>query len=148
MGSTFGVFLLMNNYFHDVATALLAASGIVLKVMLVRYRSALANSANSANSGNTKDTEDAREYFARVYKGMRAIARGSLLWILFGGIPRTLFYRNFEWANAVEHGQATALIVKHALAFFLVAIGAWLWKQSNNDLNKLQQTRNGNSCAE
>ncbi len=128
IGPIFGIFLLMNNYFHDVSTALLAASGIVLRLMISRYRAALAEGG----------AVEIKEYFSRVYSAMCGIARFSLLWILAGGIPRTLFYRDFEWANAVEHGQAAALILKHVMAFFLVALGAWLWKRAQADLKELE----------
>ena len=127
IGPWFGVFLLMNNYLHDVATALLAASGLVLKVMAGRYRAAVAAKAD----------EEARAYFIRILRGMRALARFSLMWILVGAIPRTLFYRDFEWANAVEHGQAPALILKHMMAFFFVGLGAWLWRRARTELGDL-----------
>ena len=127
IGPWFGVFLLMNNYFHDVATALLAASGLVLRVMTGRYRAAMAAGAD----------DEAREYFKRIFHGMRSLARLSMGWILVGAIPRTLFYRDFEWANAVEHGQAAALILKHAAAFLFVGLGAWLWQKASKDLKEL-----------
>lgn len=124
---TLGVFLLMNNYFHDVATALLAASALVLRVMAGHYKTALA-------SGNNNET---RAYFARIYSGMRYTARISLLWILVGGIPRTLFYRDFEWQNAIQHGQAGALILKHSMAFTFVLLGAWLWKKTRDEFRDI-----------
>ncbi len=129
IGPYFGVFLLMNNYFHDVATALLAASGLVLKVMTGRYRDAIAAGAD----------EEARAYFTRLLGGMRSLARFSLLWILVGALPRTLFYRDFEWINAVEHGQALALILKHMMAFFFVGLGAWLWWRARTELEDLSK---------
>jgi hypothetical protein len=145
IGPGFGVFLLMNNYFHDVSTVLLAASGLVLMVMTKRYRAALLNTANSADQtgqANTDSTNNSsiKEYFAQVHKGMVVIARFSLLWILVGAIPRTLFYRDFEWANAVEHGQVIALILKHVLAFLFVGIGAWLWKKVQEELKEIAET--------
>ncbi len=127
IGPYFGVFLLMNNYFHDVATALLAASGLVLRVMTGRYRAALA-------SGNDNE---AREYFRRIFHGMRSLARLSMAWILIGAIPRTLFYRDFEWINAVDHGQSVALILKHTMAFLFVGLGVWLWQKASKDLKEL-----------
>lgn len=110
-------FLHMNNYFHDVATALLAASGIVLCIILRRF---------CREEGRGTDPEMIA-YFSRVYVGMRRLAHFSLVWILLGGIPRTLYFRSFEWTNAMEHGQVPALILKHAMSFILVALGALLW---------------------
>ena len=124
----FGVFLLMNNYFHDVSTAMLAASGIVLRVMTSSYRAALAGGGS----------EELSKYFSKVHGAMRKLAQLSLIWMLVGGIPRTLFYRDFEWANAVEHNQAIALILKHTMTFLLVALGAWLWKQTEADIKELK----------
>jgi hypothetical protein len=115
VGPGFGVFLMMNNYFHDVATALLAASGIVLGLIVVKYEA--------------KEDEAAREYFGRIYSGTVRLARFTLFWILLGGIPRTLYFRTFEWKNALDHHQVPALIIKHVLALSFVALGAWLWKK-------------------
>lgn len=127
IGPGLGNILLMNNYFHDMATALLAASGIVLWLMLRRYGS----------SGQGPSDEEARAYFSRVYSGIQKLARFSLVWILAGGIPRTLFFRRFEWTNAVEHGQVPALILKHAMAFFFVGLGALLWMRCSRRMNAL-----------
>ncbi len=55
------------------------------------------------------------------------LARFSFAGIVLGGIPRTIFCGEFEWANAAGRGQVAALVVKHVLAFALVAGGAWLW---------------------
>ena len=112
LGGALGVAIMMNGYFHDVATAMPAASGAALHVMLKKHR---------GGDG------EAAEYFNRVYKGMASFARFSLLWILIGGIPRTLFYRDYEWATAVSNGQSHALIVKHVIAFALVGAGISIW---------------------
>ena len=111
----FGVFLMMNNYFHDVATALLAASGVVMAIMVIKFESA--------------GDMPSRDYFARLYAGSCSLARFTLLWILFSGIPRTLYFRDFEWNNAIDHNQVPALILKHVLAMSFVALGAWLWSR-------------------
>jgi hypothetical protein len=67
------------------------------------------------------------EYFLSLYSSMTRVARLSLYWILIGGVPRTFFYRDFEWVTAVKHGQVPALIVNHILAFALVGTGVYLW---------------------
>ncbi len=114
MSPAAGVALMMNNYFHDVATALLGASGFALWVMLRRWE--------QAGGG-----PDGGRYFLAIHRSMTRLARFSLAWIVLGGIPRTIFYREFEWANAAGRAQVAALVVKHVLAFGFVGGGAWLW---------------------
>ena len=114
MSPAAGVALMMNNYFHDVATALLAASGFALWVMLRRYDAGARG-------------PDAARYFLEIHGSMSRLARFSLAWIVLGGVPRTLFYAEFEWANAAGRAQVPALLVKHVLAFAFVAGGASLW---------------------
>jgi hypothetical protein len=109
-----GVALMMNNYLHDVATALLAASAVALWAMLRRYEAGPRG-------------PDAARYFLEIQRSMAKLARVSLAWIVLGGIPRTIWYADFEWANAAGRGQVTALVVKHVVAFALVVAGAWFW---------------------
>ena len=114
MSPAAGIALMMNNYFHDVATALLAASGFALWVLLRRYE------AGARGPGEAR-------YFLGIQRDMARLARFSLAWIVLGGIPRTIFYSEFEWANAAGRGHVAALLVKHVLAFAFVAAGVWLW---------------------
>jgi hypothetical protein len=118
MSTTLGVMIMMNNYFHDVATALLAASGFVLWIIVKRY-------------DTSSKTPDITEYFLRIYNNSTKLVKFSFLWIIIGGIPRTIFYADFEWANAAGKSQVPALIMKHILAFIFVGIGAHLWIQIN-----------------
>jgi len=114
MSPAAGVAIMMNNYFHDVATALLMASAFALLVLLRRYEAG-------------ERGPDAARYFLEIHRSMARLARFSLAWIVLGGIPRTIFYVDFEWANAAGRLQVPALIVKHVLAFGFVVAGAWLW---------------------
>lgn len=113
MSPSLGVAIMMNNYFHDVATALLLASGIVMAVIVKRFGSGTDPAVTT--------------YFLSIYAGVTRLARFSLAWIILGGIPRTIFYTRFEWANAAGKSQIPALIVKHVLAFVFVGAGAYLW---------------------
>ena len=108
-----GILIMMNNYFHDVATALLAASAFALFAL---YRV----EASCTGPG-------AAEFFLKAYRKMVLFARCALVWIVVGGVPRTIFYTSFEWANAAGKGQVQALIVKHVLMVLLVAVGVWGW---------------------
>ena len=113
MSETAGVTLMMNNYFPDVATALLLASGIAIWLIYKKF--------------GDSDKPDVREYFLKLYSSMTFLARFSLAWIILGGIPRTYFYTEFEWYHYAGKSQIPALIVKHILAFLFVAGGAYLW---------------------
>ncbi len=126
MSPTMGVFIMMNNYFHDVATALLLASGVVLWIILKKF-------------GNNIDTAVAK-YFISLYESITKLARFSVTWIIVGGIPRTIFYTRFEWSNAAGKGQVPALIVKHILMFVFVVVGAWLWVKLSRRVREIKGT--------
>lgn len=126
MSPTLGVLIMMNNYFHDVATALLMASGIVIWVIVRCYDSAIK-------------TRETTEYFLRIYNSATKLVRFSLIWIIIGGVPRTIFYTEFEWANAAGKNQIPALLVKHVLAFTFVGIGAYIWLKINRRVNDIKK---------
>jgi hypothetical protein len=126
MSETTAILVMMNNYFHDVATALLIASGVAMWVMLSKYDDATA--------------PEAANYIIRIYKSMSRLACAALAWIVIGGIPRTIFYKRFEWVNAAGRGQVTALVAKHVLAFILVGAGAYAWTQLSRKISKLRET--------
>ncbi len=113
MSPTIGVFIMMNNYFHDVATALLFAGGVAMWIIASRLED--------------RPERPVARYFISLYEGMTRLVHVAIIWIILGGIPRTIFYTRFEWANAAGKGQVPALIVKHILMFLLVGLGAWLW---------------------
>jgi hypothetical protein len=119
-----GVALMMNNYFHDVATALLLASGIAIWVIYKKL-------------GNS-DKPDVREYFLTLYDSMTFLARFSLAWIILGGIPRTYFYSEFEWSHYAGKSQIPALIIKHVLAFIFVSAGAHLWIRIRSKVREIR----------
>lgn len=116
MSPAAGIALMMNNYLHDVATALLAASAFALWELLRRYEA------------GERGVEAAR-YFLEIQRSMAKLARFSLAWIVLGGIPRTIWYADFEWANAAGRGQVPALMVKHVVAFVLVGFGIAFWRR-------------------
>jgi hypothetical protein len=108
----FGIFIFINNYFHDVATALLISSAFIMWVLYKNY--------------NGED-EGVSIYFIKSYDIITKFAKFSLIWIIIGGIPRTIAYKKFEWSEALGKGQITALIVKHILMGIAVILGIYLW---------------------
>ena len=127
MSESAGVILMMNNYFHDVATALLLASAIVMWVIYKTF-------------GDSEQPE-VRDYFLRLYDSITLLARFSLAWIILGGIPRTYFYTEFEWSHYAGRSQIPALIVKHILAFVFVGAGAHIWLKIRRKVRELRGTK-------
>lgn len=119
-----GVAIMMNNYFHDVATALLAASAFTLHA-IVRVQAAM-------------ESRTATVFFLRTNALMVKFFRFAFWWIIIGGIPRTIFYTSFEWANAADKLQVPALMVKHVLMFVLVVWGIVAWRRLKRKVAELR----------
>ncbi|MCL4079180.1 hypothetical protein MX659_06220 [Coriobacteriia bacterium Es71-Z0120] len=107
------VLVILNNYFHDVATAVLLASAVILWV--------LERHAQSSPEGLAA--------LRQSYPALTRFARVALAWIVIGGIPRTIFFTRYEWDPAVVKGIVPALIVKHALMVAAVVAGAVMWRR-------------------
>ncbi len=121
-----GVAIMMNNYFHDVATALLAASAFTLHA-IVRVQ-AVRNDAASTR------------FFIATYDMMAKFFRFALWWIILGGIPRTIFFTSFEWNHFADKLQIPALMVKHALMFVLVVWGIIAWRRLKRKVDTLRES--------
>ena len=72
-----GVAIMMNNYFHDVATALLAASSFCIYALVKTH--------------DLLDDQVATLFYLKAYRQMRRFFRFALYWIIIGGIPRPIF---------------------------------------------------------
>jgi len=110
-----GLAVMMNNYLHDVATALLVGSAVALWALLREHRA--------------DDGPGAGRYLLRAEARLRRLALVALGWIVLGGVPRAYFFESFEWANAVGKAQVPALVAKHVVIFLLVGLGAWGWRR-------------------
>ena len=113
MQPAFAVVLMTINYSHDIATALLAASGAALWMLSRHY---------PANA-----TPAAHRHFISLYVGITHIAKGSLVWILLAGVPRIIFYTRFEWSDLAGDLQIVAIAINHVVMFLLVGMGVHFW---------------------
>ena len=106
--------IIMNNYFHDVATAMLFASALIVWMLGRRAE---------------KNGAEMRQWFAGSYQVLSKIAFWSIVWIIIGGIPRTVFFQQVEWnlADPSNKYLFAALIVKHVLMWVFVAVGGTMW---------------------
>jgi hypothetical protein len=107
-----GTLIIINNYLHDVATAVLLSSAVILYV--------LGRQAKHGGDGE-------RIAFARAYRTLTRFAWGALAWIIVGGIPRTIFFPTYEFIPASAKGIVVDLIIKHVLMVAGVIAGAIMW---------------------
>lgn len=118
------IVIMINNYLHDLAAALLVASAVLMVIILkvaVRYESGQKNV----------------ELVVAIYQKVTRIALFSLGWIILGGIPRTIFFKRYEWWDAAGKGIVPVLLVKHALMFSLVGLGLILWLKVKKEISRI-----------
>lgn len=124
MSPGFATFIMMNNYFHDVATAMIGASGFLMYLLIKIY-----------------DKEGQREKLLLLYRWTTIILKGSLIWLIGGAIPRALTFRTYEWANAVNKGQEAGLLAKQMVAFAMITFGSILWIRLSGRMKKIKTGR-------
>jgi hypothetical protein len=126
IGPGLGVAIMMNNYFHDMATGLLVGSGFALHAIL-RIQTSM-------------DTPQATLFFLRTNRHMVKLFKFALWWVILGGVPRTIFYTSFEWANAADKLQVPALAVKHVMMFTAVVWGIVAWRRMQKKVELLRES--------
>lgn len=114
-----GTLIVINNYLHDVATAVLLATAVVMWM--------LARAGGRGDSGEL-------ELLRGAYPVLTRFAWGALAWIVVGGVPRTVFFSRYEWDLGQVPGLVAALGVKHALMFAAVVFGLILWRRARGVL--------------
>ncbi len=113
MDPVLAALLMLNNYCHDIATAMLMASGMIMWIILRRL-------------GNTESPE-VRSFMFSLYAGISKIVTFSLIWLAAGAVPRILTFSTFEFADALAKNHLPGLIAEHLSAFAMVLGGSYLW---------------------
>ena len=126
IGPGLGVAIMMNNYFHDMATGLLVGSGFALHVIM-RIQASM-------------NTPEATLFFLKTNSHMKKLFKFALWWVVLGGVPRTIFYTSFEWANAADKLQIPALAVKHVMMFVAVIWGVVAWRRMQKKVALLRES--------
>lgn len=120
------VLVMLNNYLHDLATAVFAVSAFAAYFLL--------------RSGASRGCADV---LRPVVSGILRVGFFALAWTLAGGMVRMLAYRKYEWIEAVGRAQVPALIVKHVILVALVTAGVITLLRVRRVMAD-QQTREGN----
>ena len=112
--NTIGVLVTINNFTHDLAAAFLFTS------MLLTW---LLNRQGELSPG--------------LVRSVRRWANASLVWVIIGGVIRTLTYTQYyEWVAEGGVRQIPLLIVKHVLIAALVAGGLYFQFRLNRQGKK------------
>ena len=108
-----GILVMLNNYFHDFATAMLVVTTYVM-VLIVRY-------ASRSGAG------DAARLAIALYPKMMHLTGATLVLLLMAGIVRSFTYSWFEWVGELGMAQIVLLGFKHVLMFSMVGYGIFVW---------------------
>jgi len=124
------IVLIINNYFHDLFTALLAAAGFLMVISKRIYSS--------------HSRPETTRFYLALYRGYAGFARLSLAGILLAGVPRMLFFKTYEFIPAVSKGLVAALFIKHLMLFAAVVLGLFWWRRLSTEAAHLTQTGGDN----
>lgn len=120
-----GILVMLNNYFHDFATALVVVCTYGM-LFMVKY-------------AERHGGEDSKRMVLALYPRMVHLAGGSVVFVFMAGIVRAFTYKDFEWNNAVESGQVMALMIKHVILFALFAYGIYLWLVAHKKIKTIRK---------
>ena len=120
-----GIFVMLNNYFHDLAVGVLFSS-----ILTARF---LRRGLDAAPA-------ERRRFMAEIAGQLGAVANASLLWIVIGGVVRAIAYRDFEWQPAAGRGQVPALFAKHVVLVSTTVAGVLLLHDLRRGLESDRQS--------
>ncbi|MBI5208416.1 MAG: hypothetical protein HY927_00420 [Elusimicrobia bacterium] len=118
MSASAGVAVMLNNFMHDLSVAAFFCAALALSVLRRRWRA-------------LRDKSPA-EIEAALEAAFTRVAGWSFLFIILFGAVRAWTYRDYEWSNAAQHGQLTALYVKHGVFVLLIGCGLWRLRRSQH----------------
>jgi hypothetical protein len=103
------ILVMLNNYFHDLSTAVFAVSSLTAWFL---YRS--------------QALQEAPEVVGPIAAAVVKVGVVALVWTLIGGYVRGMTYHEYEWVQAAGRGQVPVLILKHVILASLVAAGIFI----------------------
>ncbi len=101
------ILLMVNNYFHDLSVALLAAN--IFAVYFI---------GKFLDKNPTGD-----KIIPMLFRKLSKITYFAFAYIIIGGAIRAYFFNDFEWNPAVGKGQVAALIIKHIILVSITLFG-------------------------
>ncbi|MDH4099816.1 MAG: hypothetical protein OEV28_04515 [Nitrospirota bacterium] len=119
------ILLFLNNYFHDLATAILFVCGYTMFVMF--------------GKAEKRGTRESMILFLEVYPRLVHLNAGALIFVIMAGIVRTFTYEEFESQSALGQAEVPVLMLKHVLLGGLTFYGIWLWIKVHRKVMKVRK---------
>lgn len=119
-----GILIMMNDYFHDFATALFLICTYTMVVLIKHV--------------DDKGLE-AKGLVVGIYPKMLHVNVGAAIFLFFAGTVRAFTFKDFEWVHAVGNDQVPAIIVKHILMFTLFFYSVYLWVGVHKKIQQLRK---------
>lgn len=113
MSKTVSIFIILNNYLHDLATAFLFVSSIFLYFLL--------------------KIKEFSENLNKLKKILRKIFLVSFVIIIIAGIPRTIFLKKIEIHPMIEKNLIIVLIIKHIVLFIFTFFAFLIFLKTRKD---------------
>lgn len=101
------VLLMIANYFHDLAVALLASN-----IAVVWFLGRLLDRIGRRD-----------ELMPTVFRKLSIVTFVAFAFVIVGGGLRAWFFMEYEWNPAVGKGQVAALVVKHIVLVTVTLFG-------------------------
>ena len=108
-----GILVMLNDYFHDFATAI-AIISTYLMLLLLRHV-------------QNDDKAGPKDFLLLIYPKAVHITGGIVALLLMAGIVRAFTYSWFEWDPVVGSDQVWLLMAKHVVMFSVFGYGLYLW---------------------
>lgn len=110
--------IVFNNYFHDLATGVFVGCAVTLWAI----------------SRSMRVDPDRRIALEPAYAALTRALWISVAWIILGGVPRTIFFPEYEFIPALGKAIVPALILKHVVMFSAVGLGIAAWVSARREL--------------
>ncbi len=116
------ILIMLNNLIHDFSVAVLFSTLLIMTFLYKKF----------AEKENLK-------LFKELYIWLKTTQFAAWIFIIIGGIVRTLTYEQFEWVEAAGKGQVAALIFKHVILIALVISGLVMQFRLKNKLKLVNE---------
>jgi hypothetical protein len=101
------IILMISNYFHDLAVAILASN-----ILAIYYVGRFLDK-NQLNGIIVPE----------LFRKLSKITYWAFAYIIAAGAVRAYFFMDFEWNPAVGKGQVAALVIKHIILVTVTIFG-------------------------